>query len=401
VTTTDPATDAPPPRHERPPGWGQSLATGAAGIALLHIEHAHTGVGTWDTVHHWVTAMTQEPITAHPDACCLYRGAPAVAFTLHAAARPAHATALSNLDEHITTVTRQRLERAHQRIDRGQLPTLREFDLISGLTGIGVYLLHRRHDDDLLRTVLTYLTRLTEPITVNGETLPGWWTDHGPHDQPSPRWPGGHGNLGIAHGITGPLALLAIALRHGVTVNSHTDAIARLCSSLDQRQQGTPDRPWWPGTLTLTEWTSHTVRQPGPQRPSWCYGTPGIARAQQLAGLALGDPTRQRNAEAALVACVRDNNQLAKLTDASLCHGWAGLLHTTWRAARDAGPDTELAAVVPDLRARMEHHLQHNKPPPAGSGLLEGQAGIQLARHTTATGAPPMSHWDACLLLGP
>jgi hypothetical protein len=29
----------------------QSLATGAAGIALLHIERALTGAGDWETAH--------------------------------------------------------------------------------------------------------------------------------------------------------------------------------------------------------------------------------------------------------------------------------------------------------------------------------------------------------------
>jgi len=31
--------------------------------------------------------------------------------------------------------------------------------------------------------------------------LPGWWTASGPDDRPSQSWPGGHGNLGMAHGI--------------------------------------------------------------------------------------------------------------------------------------------------------------------------------------------------------
>ena len=78
--------------------------------------------------------MTRTPVTAHPDACGLYQGAPAVAFTLHAAGQPAYGTALGTLDGHIATLTRHRLERAHERIDRGQLPALREFDLINGST---------------------------------------------------------------------------------------------------------------------------------------------------------------------------------------------------------------------------------------------------------------------------
>lgn len=375
------------------------FAGGAAGIALLHIEQARTGTGTWDTARQWAAAMTRSRVTAHPDIANLYRGAPAVAFALHTADQAGYATALDILDDHIATLTRHRLYQGHERIDRGQLPAMREFDLISGLTGIGAYLLHRDRDLDLLRNVLAYLVRLTEPVHVDDETLPGWWSRDSPTDQPAHRWPGGHGNLGMAHGIAGPLALLAAAMRQGVTVTDHTDAITRIYRWLDQWRVGTGRRAWWPGRVTRSEWRSGTVQQRGPQRPSWCYGTPGLARAQQLAALALHDPRRQRQAENTLVGCVTDEDQLAQLSDATLCHGWTGVVHTTWRAATTAGAADELATVLPRLHARLEQHLNRHGPPEDDS-LLEGEAGVRLVQHTTRTDEPSATRWDACLLLG-
>ncbi|GAB3474622.1 hypothetical protein GCM10027440_05300 [Nocardiopsis coralliicola] len=79
------------------------------------------------------------------------------------------------------------------------------------------------------------------------------------------------------------------------------------------------------------------MEQAGPRRPSWCYGTPGITRALQLAGLALGDPHRQEHAETTLYRCLSDPAQTAQLVDPPVCHGWAGVLATTWHAAADAG----------------------------------------------------------------
>jgi len=395
VTQTERAS---PPGHDPAPEWGHSLSAGAAGIALLYIEYARTGLGRWGAVQQWASAMTRSPITAHTDASGLYRGAPAVAFALHAAEQPAYATALGTLDGHISALTRHRLERAHERIDRGRLPALREFDLISGLTGLGAYLLRRHSGGDLLRDVLTYLVRLTEPLKTDGDVLPGWWSGNGPGDQSSPRWPGGHGNLGVAHGIAGPLALLSTAMRRGVTVAGQADAIGRICARLDQWRCGIGSQAWWPGMISRSEWRAGTVRQPGPQRPSWCYGSPGLARSQQLAGLALADPQRQRRAEEALAGCVADERQLAQLGDASLCHGWAGLVQTTWRAAADAGSDSDLAAQLPDLYERMDQHLRRHGPP-ADEGLLEGAAGVRLVQHTTAADVAPVTQWDACLLL--
>ncbi|WP_410580154.1 lanthionine synthetase C family protein [Amycolatopsis sp. lyj-108] len=387
-----------PPTEEPEPGWSQSLATGAPGIALLHLENARSGAASWDSARQWVAAMTRGPVTAKPDAAGLYRGVPAVAFTLHAAGHDGVAASLGTLDRHIATLTRHRLARAHERIDRAELPLLREFDLISGLTGIGAALLHRHGRSDLAEQVLAYLVRLTEPIRHDGDLLPGWWCPTGPRGQSTNPWRGGHGNLGLAHGIAGPLALLATAMRRGTTVPGHADAIERIATWLDSWRCGAGSEVWWPGTISYSEWRTRTVRQPGPQRPSWCYGTPGLARAQQLAALALADTRRQRAAETALARCVRDEGQLALLRDASVCHGWAGLVHTVRRAAADATEDSDLPQALPGLDARLRDHL-HRCGQPADPGLLEGHAGIQLVQLAQATNTAPVTRWDACLLL--
>jgi hypothetical protein len=44
---------------------------------------------------------------------------------------------------------------------------------------------------------------------------------HDPQVTASSEFPGGHADLGIAHGISGPLALLTQALRRDVTVDGH------------------------------------------------------------------------------------------------------------------------------------------------------------------------------------
>lgn len=388
--------DLAPPRGEpRAVGWEHSLASGAVGIALLHIERAHAGLGTWETAYEWAAAMTRNPIAAHPDACSLFEGAPAVAFALHAARQPAFASALDILDGPIADATRHRLECAHERIDRGQLPTIREFDLISGLTGVGVYLFHRCNHEDLVQDVLTYLVRLVEPVKINGEVLPGWWCNQSPGSQPAHRWPGGHGNLGMAHGIAGPLALLSTTLRRGITVAGQAEAIEQICAWLDHWRCDTDLATWWPGMISLAERRTGHVRQAGPQRPSWCYGTPGLARAQQLAAITLDDRQRQRQAEQALVGCITDEDQLARVTDASLCHGWAGLRQATRRVASDERCLDDFAIHVPRLATRMKRHL-HERRQPSHEGLLEGRAGVDLARLAPAAAT---TSWDACMLL--
>ncbi|WP_410814895.1 lanthionine synthetase C family protein [Micromonospora sp. 067-2] len=352
---------------------GQSLADGAAGLALLHLE-----TGNWPAAYEALRDATAGGVSIAEGASLFY-GAPALAFVLATTDHPGLAQARAATADGTAAVTRRRLEAAHRRIDRHEQPHYAEYDLIRGLTGLGV-VLRRLGDRDLLRQVLDYLVRLTEP---RGE-LPGWWCCNGPERrQPPP--PGGHANFGMAHGITGPLTLLALTLCDGITVAGHTTAINRIRQWLDTWQQHTHGTTWWPQTITLTDLRRATPAQRNPQRPSWCYGTPGIARAQQLTAQALHDTTRQRLAETAFTTCVTDPEQLRRLTDRGLCHGTAGLLATARRIASDA-----LTPIPLDLVNDL--HQQATPTTNEPDGLLDGRTGADLVTAATAG-------WDACLLL--
>ncbi|SBW23750.1 lanthionine synthetase C family protein [Candidatus Protofrankia californiensis] len=391
-----------PPRQTNavPPEWGQSLGDGAPGIALAHIARARAGITGWEPVHRLATAMTRKPVHAHPAIASLFRGAPAVAYTLHTAGHPAYRAALVTLDDAIGTLIRLRLHAAHRRIDDGRLPQAREYDLINGLAGLGVYLMHRHQDHELLRGILAYLVRLTRPVRVDDHTLPGWWAIGSPDRRPSPRWDGGHSGFGVAHGICGPLALLATAMRREIVVDGHADAIHTLSAWLEQWRTGHGRRTWWPEVIDRDELYTHSVSHPGPHRPSWCYNTPGIARALQLASLATGNRPRARTAEQALVCCLTDDQQLVHLTDAGLCHGWAGLVHTARRAADDTDTDTDdIAVAAGAAENRMRQHLR-DRAEPSDGGLLEGTAGITLVETDQPEAAAAWPRWDACLLIG-
>ncbi|MGX9886578.1 lanthionine synthetase C family protein [Streptomyces sp. NPDC002276] len=389
----------------------QHLAYGLPGIALLHIERASTGLGPWQRAHDWLAAASREPFTSGPDSHPFY-GAPAFAHALACAADHlpgAYQRALDTLDHQMTTAVNLRLDAAHRRIDSELLPAIAEFDTIRGLTGYGAYLLRRNPVATTLRAVLDYCVRLTQPITREGELVPGWWTGTGPSGRPDDRFPGGHANNGMAHGIGGVLALLALAARHGTLVNGHTEALRRILIWLDHWREDTGRGPAWPYWITRSELTTGRLGPSAPLRPSWCYGTAGLARAQQLAALALGDASRQVDAENALVAALTNPDQLRATTDNGLCHGFAGLAHIAARTADDAHPSTvgRLRAAIPALLTVV--HPPGTDPAYAaatliqdeerGPGFLDGAAGIALAVLAPGTAAPPRSAWDACLLI--
>jgi Lanthionine synthetase C-like protein len=371
----------------------QHLAYGPLGIALLHIERAAAGLGPWQRAHDWMAAATAQPFTAGPDSHPFY-GAPALAHVVACAAdhQPGrYQRTLAALDAQITKDARRRLDAAHRRIDAGELPHLSEFDTIRGLTGYGAYLLRRDPTAPTMRAVLEYLVRLIDPVHVRGERLPGWWTSDGPSGRPDPLFPRGHANSGLAHGIGGVLALLALAARHGTVVHGQRDAMRSVLTWLDRwREAGGPGIAW-PYWVTLPELQARRLAPTAARRPSWCYGTAGLARARQLAALALGDQVLQVEAEISLLAALADLPQMTVTTDDGLCHGFAGLAHVAARVAEDADPVTaaHLQAAIPAL-------LDQIGPPDLESpGFLDGAAGIALA----VSDSPPISRWDACLLI--
>lgn len=374
----------------------QSLARGTAGTALLHIERALAGSGSWGTARTHIQRATAGPVDAAEHAG-LYYGAPAIAFMLHSASdgHPRYCAAAETLDEHVLRLTRRRLATAAGRIERGEPATFAEFDLFYGLTGIGALLLRRSPGSDVLAGVLRYVVGLTKPHRQDGVELPGWWVAHPPDKVLAA--PGGHANFGMAHGAAGLLALLALATIHGCIVEGQHEAIAVLTGWFDRWRQDSPDGPWWPQWITREELRTGRSTQPGPGRPSWCYGTVGIARAQQLTAIATDDPRRQKAAEDALAASLTDT-QLDRITEPGLCHGVAGISQTAYRAARDARSPA-IDRRFPVLAARLAQHAGSLGDQGDEGGLLTGGTGVALASETTRHTSPPRTGWDACLLI--
>ncbi|MGC4806096.1 lanthionine synthetase C family protein [Micromonospora sp. DT233] len=401
ASITNALTELPPPDFAaddygpRSTRWyAQSLSRGAAGVALLHGVRAQTGHGGWEPVHAWLRRATADTLN-NGSGAGLWFGAPAVTHALTMAMPHARPAALDTLDHALDELVERRLADATARLAARARPSLSEFDLVRGLTGLGAHLLRRAPDGPLLRRVLAYLVRLTEPIHAHdaaGRLAPGWWSADPAGREGSE--PGGHANVGMAHGITGPLALLALAMRQNIRVPGHVEALRRICAWLDCWQQPGPAGPWWPEKITVAELRTGKPSISGPARPSWCYGTPGIARAQQLAGIALDDPARQQAAEEALTRCLADPLQLSRIVDPSLCHGWAGLAATAWYAAADART-TSLHSDLPHLMRLLIKHATDATP--ARSGLIAGPAGVAVTLHTVASGTDV--RWATSLLI--
>ncbi|MCI0688391.1 MAG: lanthionine synthetase C family protein [Sporichthyaceae bacterium] len=233
-----------------------------------------------------------------------------------------------------------------------------------------------------IHSALGALVRLARPVqTQVWGDLPGWWIPPG-----SPRFTAGGLDTGLAHGISGPLALLALATRAGITVAGQAEAMRVIADWLIA--QRLPDHRW-PAIVGL----DGTAAGRAATRSAWCYGVAGTARALILAGHALGDPAVVDVGVAALQAMATQNETSWQLLGPTVCHGTAGVLLVVQRTAIESA-DATLSTLTDQLASNLINGFDAAAPfgyrhvhdvGPGGPvladipGVLLGAAGIALA----------------------
>jgi len=289
-----------------------------------------------------------------------------------------------------------------------------QFDLISGLSGVGAYLLCRKDEPHVaaLSAVLKSLVAVTEVE----EGLPRWYTPaHLLGDEKTmPLYPNGNLNCGLAHGIPGPLGLLSLAHISGISCEGIEEAIARVATWLLQHRL---DDQWglnWPAAVrveangtVLTGLSNQTALPLEPSRTAWCYGSPGVARALWFAGKALHNPEYQQLAIESMEAVYRRPVEVRRIDSPTFCHGVAGLLQIMLRFAHDTGLP-QFAEAVQSLSDQLlslyepDTLLGYYNLEPGGNrvdqpGLLDGAPGVALVLLAASTPVEPS--WDRLFLL--
>jgi class I lanthipeptide synthase len=281
-------------------------------------------------------------------------------------------------------------------------------DVVSGLSGVGRYLLARKQYD-VLREVLTGLASLRDPVVVDGIQVPGWWFDGTTKTAVGPEFAQGQVNFGLAHGTPGPLALLSLAWTAGVRVDGQAEAIDSMADWLLTWREKDAWGHYWTAYLPLAYYADRdAAAAPQPARASWCYGAPAIARALDFAATALDRPDWSAAGLAAFRSLLARPRAQWGITDDALCHGWAGMLYLCTLFDR-AHPGQGFGAAADEIAAGLVERFDPATPfgyryhqPIANlsldlPGLMEGAAGIALA--LAAYSAPPRTGWDSALLL--
>lgn len=378
------------------------IATGDAGIALL------CGQLGWDRVaHEFLTSAVRKVERYETPFVGLFEGLGGIAFAANALSLGGtrYQRLLAALSARIA---KGDTERVNALVDAPAGPSIWTFDVISGVTGTGAYFLSRLDDPQARETLESILTGLVA-LCAEQDGLPHWYTPpFASHGDPgiTERLPMGNLNCGLSHGIAGPIALLALASRAGVTVPGQREGLAFAAEWLAAHRVQDDWGVNWPMAVPLRL----LVPDPPPpaRRSAWCYGSPGVARSLWLAGTELGSERLQSLALEAMAVAYERPFQLVGRELPGLCHGIGGLLQITLRFAHDTG-DPLFATQATRLTERLLDTYdaaspfgygglsEHDASPADKPELLDGAAGVALALLAAGSDVPPA--WDRLFLL--
>lgn len=293
------------------------------------------------------------------------------------------------------------------------------FDVIAGLAGAGRYLLGRAQSAPCRGALETLLGALVYLSEEDADAVPHCHTTfHHSTENLRRLYPDGHVNLGMAHGIPGPLALLSLSVSQGVEVTGQHDAIVRIADRIVKAQCADEWGVGFPVAASILTASKESTRvdvqntrananAAAPARAAWCYGPPGVARALWLAGVASDRSEYCDLAVAAMAAVFKHPIPNRRIDAPTLCHGIAGLLQITLRFARDGAAEI-FSSAAQELTAQLldahepDSRFGYRDLKPSGQrtdnpGLLEGAAGVALVLLATATLPEPI--WDRVMML--
>jgi lantibiotic modifying enzyme len=375
-----------------------SLGRGQAGLALLYAWLARTRrMPQADVLARQCLDQAVEAVAAQAMNASLYGGFTGVAWAADLAGRLLDPDA-EDRSEAVDDALRGLLSRANL----WSAP----YDLVVGLTGIGVYAL-QRYPRPVATECLRRVVELLRECAQHDEHGFYWWTPPAEiHPESREQYPSGRADLGVAHGVAGVIAFLGGLCGAGAqqaAARPLLEGAVRWLLAHPVPTEAGPTFPLWvaPGL------------QPSPARCAWCYGDPGIAAALMMAARGVGDAGWEQAAVALACRAAERSASETGVVNACFCHGAAGLAHIYNRMYQATGePKLRRAALYWIERTLDFYRLARDKGGSWAQGswdpkqkpwtwtgieLVDGAAGVALVLLAAATSVEPT--WDRMFLV--
>lgn len=285
-----------------------------------------------------------------------------------------------------------------------------DYDLISGLTGVAVYLVTRASQGTTPPSLEAVLQTLVDLASTNQrglfklvtpkEGITGFYSTRS-------NFPHGMINCGMAHGLTGVLAVLSIATILGYEVPGIRTGVRTLAEWLKANADYETGIARWPAAVAVTE-DGNLASTSGATMDAWCYGSLGILSALLLAGKALSADLYIEFATSTLCEILKERILRPDLNmSPTICHGLSGVLLVVLKFYKETQSKylKEAAIVIFDQiisKFDAQHQygfrdIDHNGSAVDDPQLLTGASGVALT--LLAAVDPDNSHWTRMLLI--
>jgi lantibiotic modifying enzyme len=308
-----------------------------------------------------------------------------------------------------------------EEIDQNILEGLRDtewrgpYDLVNGLTGMGVYFLETwpsSFASEGLALILNYLVDRATPVSSGitwrtpPELLSQWDRKQAPH---------GYYNLGVSHGVPGVIFFLdelkALRIQSDRVEPLLTGAVEWLIRQRRPHDTGFVFGSWVPVEENPAEETPmNNHKSPGAVSWAWCYGDLGVIPVLRRVACRSGQDNWLEISADLFTGLLDMLGRGVDLQMHCLCHGSAGVAHLFNRIYQKEGDPRCLEAAQEWYRRTIQSRSPGNgvggfSSPPlnpqavsqANPSFLDGALGTALSLLSAVTSIEPS--WDRQLLL--
>lgn len=380
-------------------GWSPpSLYSGLLGTALLMLEGSRTDASLTGRAKGLLAESLSGQLPMSPTGLANSAPAALAVLALFAEVEPRYLPTLERQVEKLAGWAGE-----EDRPDGRTGTTFDSYDLVSGTAGtaLALSLVAQLHPQLLVASLGPVLAELAN--LLRDWMLP-YEPDGGPAcwikprssdiDDLSERYPDGHLNLGLSHGLAGVLRAAAAIRSVMPDCDAASETLNLASAIIDGHARREVGKVSWPSTVPRPG-GADCGAVPPPDRMVWCYGSAGMAAALAQAGQLPGyDHLTNLAREAARSVASRFLTTDSRPSSPTVCHGLAGIL-LALDSVRRAIPDETVATGVRGMRSALEDMIEPGLPlgvqdieSTTGNrvddpGLLTGSTGVALALVST------------------
>lgn len=315
----------------------------------------------------------------------------------------------------VDTFLKHLVQEKFKKIHSNENTMMFDYDTIQGLSGILNYMLidtlNQKFFSQQIKDILNYFVKLSKKYKYKDIDVPYWRisSENLFLEEERDLFPDGAINLGVSHGISGPLIVMSKAYESNVKVPGLEEAILSiselLISSLDTKHNN------WPSMIDIRKLNeTNTVFEES--RDAWCYGRPGVSFALLKASQALKDKTLLN------IACTTMKSGIYSeigLVSPTFCHGYIGVSYIYkkfYESTKVDAFDQESKRLMTEVISYYDENLpfgfpnwEHNINDQNQQemkmintiGILDGVTGILLSLLSML--GDKKTNWDAVFLL--